>query len=198
MTIFDDFREVMKDVLVNPRFGIGHPQYVIPKGMVDLMNPSLDYLNQYPVKQVLAKKDGSGYAIEFGGDGQGTGAVIGVEAGEHGFFDQSEIPDLADKVLVMTIYSATETRMVFGNVTLGANDIDNRVEVVVAPVDYFIIDPRFDSGEPFYPGAPQLDTDPTESIRDQFNDRFAEGPDVPADATPPENVQEAVEDANGA
>lgn len=145
------------------------------------MNPSLDYLYQYPVKQVLAQKDGNGYAIEFGGTGEGTGAIIGVEG-------TNEVPELADKALIVTVFSGTETRMIFGNVDQATSEIVDRTEVVVAPTDYFLIDPRF-GGEAFYPGRPVLEEDRPLTVAGQFQD----GPDMP-DADAPENVAERVTD----
>ena len=138
------------------------------------MNPSLDYLHQYPVKQVLAKKDENGYAIEFGGHGEGTGAIIGVE-------NTSEIPELADKVLVTTIYQADSTRMIFGNVDRATKQVVDRVEVATDPAEYFIIDPRF-GGEPHYPGRPVVEVAHTDTVRAQFEGRFADGPDEAPDA----------------
>lgn len=139
------------------------------------MNPSLDYLYQYPVKQVLTKQDEDGYAIEFGGgpENSGTGAIIGIE-------NATEFPELADKALLTTVFSGTETRMIFGNVDQATREIVDRVEVVVAPTDYFIIDPRF-GGEAFYPGKPVVEEDRPLTVSGQFQD----GPDAPQTATAP-------------
>jgi hypothetical protein len=158
------------------------------ENMEGSMNPSLDYLYQYPVKQVLPKveADVPGYGIEFGGHGQGTGAIIGIENAE-------EIPELADKVLVTTIYTASVITLIFGNVDGKTNEIKDRVEVTVSPSDYFIIDPRF-GGEPHYPGRPQIETDHAATIREQFEGRFAEGPDEPVEAETVGDDEETVED----
>src|SRR4051794_12620047 len=102
------------------------------------MNPSLDYLHQYPVKEVLAKDDGSGYGIEFGGgeSNGGKGSIIGIE-------NTTEVPELAGKVLVTTVYTADSITLIFGNVDRVTYEIVDKVEVTVSPSDYFIIDPRF-------------------------------------------------------
>lgn len=145
------------------------------------ITPQLDYLFQYPVKSVLSKKDGSGFAIEFEGveNAPGNGSIIGVEAGEGGFYDETEIPKLEGLTLLTVIRSMASVRMVFGRLDarMDPPTIVERTEVEVEPQNYFIIDPRF-GGEPFYPNRGHADEVPAaESIRAQFAGRFADGPE---------------------
>jgi hypothetical protein len=142
------------------------------------MNASLDYLFQYPVKSVIKNNDGSGIAIEFGGHevegAAGAGAIIGIKDAN------MEFPDLAGKALITVVRSADGTRMIFGRVADG--QVVDGTEIPVAPGDYFICDPRFGGGEPFYPDAPVIEDDREASIREQFNERFQDGPDEPVEA----------------
>lgn len=152
------------------------------------VTPQLDYLFQYPVKSVLSKKDGSGFAIEFEGveNAPGNGSIIGVEAGigmdgEDNTYDPNEIPKLEGLTLLTVIRSMASVRMVFGRVDARTDPptIQERVEVEVEPQNYFIIDPRF-GGEAFYPNRGHADEVPAaESIRAQFAGRFADGPEAP-------------------
>lgn len=138
------------------------------------MNPSLDYLFEFPVNSVQVKKDGSGYAIEFERDG----AIVGIEG------ENPEAPDLVGKALITVIRSDDGNTLVFGHRDRQTNEIKNRSEVKTVPGKYFIIDPRF-GGETFYPDKATVETadQKAATIREQFNDRFADGPDVPSEAT---------------
>lgn len=134
------------------------------------MTPKLDYLLQYPVTQVLGKKDGSGYAIEFEG-----GAIIGVEG------QDQVIPEIENMQLLTAIFSDTLTRLRFGRVATikGESVVTDEKWVEVSPTDYFIIDPRFES-DAHYPGRMVTEANHEATIREQFNslaERAAEGPD---------------------
>lgn len=180
MTIYDDIRRAFKDVLENPQFGVHYDQEVV-------MNPSLDYLFQYPVKGVLEKEDGSGFEIEFDEGNPGGGSIIGVES------SSVPVPTLDGMQLVTVVASTTSLRMIFGRVDPKGNIVD-QTTVEVDPSDYYIIDPRFD-GTAFYPGRVVPEPAPGDSIREQFNDRFADGPVDAEEATDGSEMTETTPEA---
>lgn len=146
------------------------------------MNPSLEYLFQYPVKSL--KSDGTGYAIEFDDNTPGDGPVIGVE-GENLVVPSEDV--IVGKQLITVTYSADSTVMYFGR-SQGGQIVD-QISVSVNPTDVYIVDPRF-NGEPFYPARFVPKPTPSDSIREQFNDRFADGPEPQDEETVTELPQE--------
>lgn len=165
MTIFDDFSKAHKEVLNDPRYGVSQKW----RQERNEMNPSLDYLFEFPVNSVQVKKDGSGYAIEFERDG----AIVGIEG------ENPEAPDLVGKALITVIRSDEGNTLIFGHRDQRTNEIKNRSEVKTTPGKYFIIDPRF-GGETFYPDTATVETadQKAATIREQFEGRFADGPDA--------------------
>lgn len=146
---------------------------------VEPMNPSLDYLFQYPVGSVT--KTDAGFNIEFASDNPGAGAIIGIE-------DSSiPVPDLDGKSLITVITSTDGLRLRFGRVSAGI--VQDVVEVAVSPTDYFITDPRFNNDQ-FYPGRYTPEPSPGDSIREQFDGRFADGPTAPVEVETPEEAPE--------
>jgi hypothetical protein len=180
--IFDDFAKAHKEVMDNPRYGVlskgGMVDWIDVLEQIEInemegsMNPSLDYLFEFPVNAVRAKKDGSGYAIEFDRDG----SIVGIEG------QNLEIPDIEGKQLITVIRTNDGNTLVFGHRKEGTSEINNQVDVVTQPGKYFIIDPRF-GGETFYPDNATVETadEKAATIREQFEGRFADGPDKPLD-----------------
>jgi hypothetical protein len=157
------------------------------------MNPSVDYLFGYPVKSINAKKDGSGFAIEFGGHGDGSGSIIGIEKGEND--ENIDVPHTLDgKQLITVIRSTNSLRLIFGNVDARTNEILDREEVEVGNANYLIVDPRF-NGEPHYPGrANMADADRSELLSlpesaGDFLDGPMELPDAESDEDEPDATQ---------
>lgn len=151
------------------------------------INPSLDYLFQYPVESVETRAGESGFSIRFaGGSAPGAGACIGVED------STVPVPDLTGRSLITVVRSSTTIRMIFGQVVNG--EIKEQVDVEVPNENYFIIDPRFD-GEAFYPSRFVPEPSPADAVREQFAGRFADGPQAHlqglGEADPAEDTPEA-------
>lgn len=150
------------------------------------INPSLDYLFQYPVESVETRAGESGFSISFaGGSAPGAGACIGVED------STVPVPDLTGRSLITVVRSSTTVRMIFGQVVNG--EIKEQVDVEVPNENYFIIDPRFD-GEAFYPARFVPEPPPGDSIRQEFEGRFADGPSMASEGeVAPESAQDTPE-----
>ena len=128
------------------------------------VKPSLEYLIQYPVKNVLTK-DGGGYVIEFE-----SGALLGNEDTE------AEVPEITDGACLLTVILGKEdTRCLFANsfvdpVTQLPTTV-NETWVTLVPGDYTLTDPRFPDAVAYKPQtADELSEAETQaSIREQFN-----------------------------
>lgn len=152
----------------------------------DEMNPSLEYLHGYTVFRVLTPDEGYGWAIEFD-----NGAVVTNQD------EMAPVPDDFEGILglslITTIFSATDTTLRLGTVS-PQGEVTNQRLISLSPLAYSIADPRF-GGEAYTPQAASLeDAVERQTIRDQFEERAVEAPT----ADPPENVVEAVQDANEA
>lgn len=135
------------------------------------MTPRLEYLYDYPIKDVT--NDENSVILVFD-----NGATVKCNDIDPVYVATAE---LVGKQLLTTTFSEDQVVMIFGNVV--KNKIENQVQIPVAPLNYSITDPRFPASPSHSPHEVNEAT-AAPSIREQFDalsDRAAEAPESPQD-----------------
>src|SRR4051812_13167140 len=105
----------------------------VPKIPNSMLKPSLEYLHQYAVDKV--RKNAGGWSIVFENGAEITNTdprIMGVK-----------LPK--GVALLTTVYAKDSTTLIFGRVARkgGQPTVEDEVKVELNPLEYKIIDPRF-------------------------------------------------------